>query len=179
MCSASNLQLDMILWCRVNTCSLVGALFVVAGVMFDKDDQSPYVVFASGVLPGTRYALCQHMRQKKRPGKEIVILSFYIFGLSDTNINMALLLCTLLTFVFSSINLSLLRNMGNTLSSIQSIAPAAMIQIVYVVAPSNRSNVGDAYRMKQTKARQFLRNFGSNFRAWNTLVITMFLLSIN
>lgn len=78
---------------------------------------------------------------------------------------MALLLCTLLTFVFSSINLSLLRNMGNTLSSIQSIAPAAMIQIVYVVAPSNRSNVGDAYRMKQTKARQFLRNFGSNFRA--------------
>lgn len=33
----------------------------MAGVIFDKGYRSDLMVYISGVLPGARYALCQHM----------------------------------------------------------------------------------------------------------------------
>lgn len=41
---------------------LVNAVLVVAGVRYYKGYQSASYVFHLGVLAGTRYALCQHMR---------------------------------------------------------------------------------------------------------------------
>lgn len=42
-------------------CWLARGGFVMAGVTFDKGYRSDLMVYISGVLPGARYALCQHM----------------------------------------------------------------------------------------------------------------------
>lgn len=69
----------------------MGAGVVASGATVDKGDRSARIIIFSGVLPGTCYALCQHVWRINAQGKESPIGGALRFD--DLNITKALISC--------------------------------------------------------------------------------------